>query len=298
MLKAVKWVGVAMLLLSLTALTQIGGLVLVLAWLVVRAISRHIQLAPSARRAGIAATFIILHLVATLYIVPPLAAFTGREALQCYPQLDRPYGALSSVYCYLGRNYVRREALLVLDALAEKMATKFPGTVVAYLDASFPFIDGFPLPPHVTHNDGLRIDLAYFYLDAAGSYLPMTTPSPIGYWGFERPAAGESDVCRDKPRWLTLRWDMSWFQAFVRRDLVLDPARTETMLQWLADEGLSYGVRRVLLEPHMVNRFGIARPFVRFQGCRAGRHDDHVHVDVGKDLGLPDLAGRPTLRPE
>jgi hypothetical protein len=29
-----------------------------------------------------------------------------------------------------------------------------------------------------------------------------------------------------------------------------------------------------------VKRFEVERPFVRFQGCRAGRHDDHVHVDI------------------
>jgi hypothetical protein len=288
MLKAAKWSGAVILLIALTALTQIGGLILVIAWAAVSVISRTVKTLRNVRVASIVVLFFVLHAIATVYIVPPLAAtLAGREPLNCYPEPGSAYGARSSIYCYLGRNYVRPEARAVLDALAKEMAAKYPGTAVAYLDTSFPFIDGFPLLPHVTHNDGMRIDLAYFYAGSTGSYLPMTTPPPIGYWGFEQPGSVESYPCRDKPRWLTLRWNMEWFQMFVRRDLVLDRRRTESMLLWLVEEGPHYGVRRILLEPYLVDRFEIARPFVRFQGCRAGRHDDHVHVDVAEAQDLP-----------
>ena len=35
----------------------------------------------------------------------------------------------------------------------------------------------------------------------------------------------------------------------------------------------------LLLEPYLAVRLGVAGPMVRFQGCRAARHDDHVHVE-------------------
>jgi hypothetical protein len=73
---------------------------------------------------------------------------------------------------------------------------------------------------------------------------------------------------------------MPWFQTFVRRDLSLDTARTGAMLKWLVEQGPGHGVRRILLEPHMAARLGVTSPLIRFQGCRAGRHDDHVHIDV------------------
>ena len=39
-------------------------------------------------------------------------------------------------------------------------------------------------------------------------------------------------------------------------------------------------VRRIFLEPHLKRRLGYAEDGrVRFAGCHAARHDDHVHVD-------------------
>lgn len=73
---------------------------------------------------------------------------------------------------------------------------------------------------------------------------------------------------------------MGWFQPFVRNDLTLDSARTATMLRWLVDEGAENGVEKVLLEPHLRARFALPPGLVRFQGCRAARHDDHVHFQV------------------
>jgi hypothetical protein len=171
----------------------------------------------------------------------------------------------------------------MLEAMASGVARQYPGLVIAYLDAGFPFLDGFPLPPHLSHHDGRRIDLAYFYKDAAGTYVPLTTPSPLGYWGFEAPAAGEALPCDDKIRWLTFRWDMGWFQPFVHKDLSLDEERTAAMLRWLVESGPQHGVDKILLEPHMAKRLRVASPLIRFQGCRAARHDDHIHVDVRKD---------------
>ena len=168
----------------------------------------------------------------------------------------------------------------MLDSMASDLAERYPGLIVAYLDTGFPFLDGFPVPPNLSHHDGRRIDLAYFYRDGAGENVPLATPSPVGYWGFVPPPAGEVSPCIDKVRWLTFRWDMDWFQSFVRQDLVLDDERTAAMLRWLAERGPDHGVDKILLEPHVARRLQVASPLIRFQGCRAGRHDDHIHVEV------------------
>ena len=39
-------------------------------------------------------------------------------------------------------------------------------------------------------------------------------------------------------------------------------------------------VRRIFVEPHLKRRLGFAgEARVRFAGCSAARHDDHLHVD-------------------
>jgi len=34
----------------------------------------------------------------------------------------------------------------------------------------------------------------------------------------------------------------------------------------------------MLLEPPLARRLGVADTRLRFQGCRAARHDDHIHI--------------------
>jgi hypothetical protein len=39
-------------------------------------------------------------------------------------------------------------------------------------------------------------------------------------------------------------------------------------------------VERVFIEPYLAKRLGVSSPRLRFQGCGAARHDDHVHVEI------------------
>ena len=263
----------------LTALTQLGGLVFLASLLGAWLMRRAGRAKSSAALVGIA-VFAVALPVLNLIVVPPLAPLNDRVQLPCEATAQRPYAPLTSITCALGRNYARSEVAIMLKVMVRDLSAQYPGITVAYLDAGFPFLDGFPLPPHLSHDDGRSLDLAYFYKDEAG-YVPLSAPSPIGYWGFETPPADEPSPCADKVRWLTLRWDMSWFQHFVRKDLTLDEERTAAMLRWLVEKGPEHGVSKILLEPYMAKRLGVVSPLIRFQGCRAARHDDHVHVEVG-----------------
>ncbi|MEM7124392.1 MAG: hypothetical protein AAF563_24160, partial [Pseudomonadota bacterium] len=78
---------------------------------------------------------------------------------------------------------------------------------------------------------------------------------------------------------VSLRWDMAWLQP-LWPDLALDEQRNAAMLNWLTGPGREHGVTKIFLEPHLVERLGISDPMIRFQGCAAARHDDHIHIEV------------------
>lgn len=271
--------GAGFLFILLTALTQLGGLVF-LASLALGRLSRRAGSRKATAALAGAVFFVAGVPLANLFLAPALAGLNGRVALPCDVSAGKSYAALSPLYCALGRNYARPEVRAMLDAMGRDLGRDHPGLVVATLDANFPVLDGFPLPPHLSHDDGRRIDLAYFYKDAAGNPLPLAAPSFLGYWGFEEPPTPADAACTDKTRWLAFRWDMNWFQAFVRKDLTLDDERTAAMLRWLVEKGPEHGVAKILLEPHIAKRLGVTSPLIRFQGCRAARHDDHIHVEV------------------
>ncbi|MGO1080022.1 hypothetical protein [Inquilinus sp. CA228] len=63
-------------------------------------------------------------------------------------------------------------------------------------------------------------------------------------------------------------------------DRPLEPERTRAAVAWLLADGPRFGLERILLEPHLVRRLGLSSPLLRFQGCRAARHDDHLHLQI------------------
>jgi len=262
----------------LTALTQIGGIVFVVSALLVSWFlgARHWNFL--LRWITHLIAFAVLYAAVTVAAVPPLAREFGRHPLPCLPAANRPYGAVHPALCILNRHYASSSAHRVLSALTKEMNAQFSGTTVLYLDAGFPFLDGFPMLPHLLHDDGRSVDLAFFYTNARGVYQRGRTRSPFGYWAFEPPRKGDPRPCfQDKG--LGLRWDLGFLQKYWR-PYKLDEKRTAAMVRWLVTEGPNFGVQRVYLEPHLVNRFQIASPFLRFQGCRSERHDDHIQIKL------------------
>jgi hypothetical protein len=62
---------------------------------------------------------------------------------------------------------------------------------------------------------------------------------------------------------------------------MLEPHRTSAALQWLLSEGTRFKVDTIFIEPYLAARLGVqASPALGFQGCRAARHDDHIHVQI------------------
>lgn len=256
---------------GLTLVTQVGGVALVLAMGLRRAVWR--RRGPMVT-AGLA---VVLYAVASLTLVPVAAAAFGRVPLACFGAADAVLQPRSLLYCALNRHYVTPRLRSLARALARAVAAAHPGRVTVWLDANFPFADGFPLLPHLSHDDGRKLDLAFHYRD--GGRVVHATPSPIGYWGFEPPRRGDPQPCAGRRDRLSLRWDMAWMQSWWP-DLTLDEPATATMVEWLIRHGPGAGLERMLLEPHLQRRLGVASPLLRFQGCRAARHDDHLHIQV------------------
>lgn len=234
----------------LTVLAQIGGL----AWAIALMFKR--------RLAAFIACYALL-----LVLVSVAAPVVGRVPLSCWK--DGPLQVGSWVYCLTARNFVTPELAGVLEDAARATQDAYPGTQTLVLDANFPFFDGFPLLPHLSHDDGEKADLAFFYRDETG-YLPGATRSPVGYFAFE-------DGPTDCPAaWPTLRWDMKALQPLWPAH-ALDKARTRFLIAHLAADAR---IGKIFVEPHLQARLGLSGPKIRFQGCRAARHDDHIHLQL------------------
>lgn len=249
--EVIRALGHGILVLLLTLLTQLGGI----AWLIALAFRR--------RTIAFGAVYLLLSLVA-IWVAPMF----GRVPLPCWG--DGALRAQSWVFCAMNRQYVVPEVKEMLTDLAETMEDRFPGVRVQVLDANFPFVTGFPLMPHLSHDDGEKVDIAFFYADRSGRYLPGVTRSPVGYFAFEE---GDTEC---PPAWPTLRWDLAWLQP-LWPDLMLDRPRNRAALDLLEADPRA---GKIFVEPHLRAALGALGPKVRFQGCRAARHDDHIHIQL------------------
>lgn len=236
--------------LVLTFLSQLGGL----AYLVALVFQR--------RFLAFALSYSAL-VVAAMWIAPQF----GREPVSCFG--EGPLKVQSTVYCALNRTYVSPELADVLNETANEMDQRFPDTVTLLLDANLPFFDGFPLLPHLSHDDGLKADLAFYYRHK-DKYLPGRTRSLIGYFAFEQ---GPTDCVA---QWPNMRWDLELLQPFWQ-DYDLDLERTKAVVEILSADPR---VEKAFIEPHLVDKLGLSDPKIRFQGCRAARHDDHIHFQI------------------
>ena len=260
----------------LTIITQIGGVVFLLSVWAYKLTVKYLQ--KRSWRLYIAiGSFVIFYLFLTLIIVPPVARKFGRVPL---PLLGADHVQPVTIWTgLLNRNYVRPALKESIYRVAAEIQTSFPGMTVNYLDANFPFGNGFPLVPHLSHSDGKKLDLAFTYNNAATGTLSNEVPSYLGYGVCESPVQGEinmPDICAGKGFWqYNLLADYTSQQA--RSRLVFDSRRNTALLNLLAQQ-ISIG--KIFIEPHLKSRLGLTSAKIRFHGCQAVRHDDHIHVQL------------------
>lgn len=247
----------------LTLVTQVGGVLGFAGWWLS---GRWYQ--GRVARALFAAGF---YLVATLGVIPLVAKPCGRVPLPLYSTGAVPLAPRSLWYCLTNRHYVEPAVRDLVVGAARKLRSGYPGSVVHYLDAGFPFWDGFVMAPHLSHRNAKVIDLAFCYKRTNGTGFGAS-PSPIGYGISEGPRPGEPQPYRGQFSWL--RWGLPaspWIDGGNR----LDEDRTRALLRSLLEDSRT---SKVLLELHLQCRLGLRHDKLRYQQLQAARHDDHLHL--------------------
>ncbi len=256
------------LLTGLAVLTQVGVVSYLLSFMVCRI--------AKVKKFTIRFAFhVVTYVLLTLFIIPPVASYFGREPVIISANL-KPANYWLTVG--LNRNYVVPELNQALQNIAANFSKQAPGAVVLFLDASFPFFNGYPLLPHLSHNDGKKVDLSYVYQDSGGKPVDFS-PARSGYGYFEDPGANEENTtafCKSK----------GYFQYDYPKYLTLGVTGTEVTFSQKWNRALVNAIlsekkiKKIFIEPHLVKRLGISHNRIRFHGCRSVRHDDHIHIQL------------------
>lgn len=262
----------------LTVLTQVGGIIYVVYRVIKKPMQRfrpHFLAAFFYNRL----LFCFLYLGLCLGILPLLSPLVGRVAL---PGLGttQPLQARNWVYILANRHYVRPSLKEILIAKAHNLRAKYPGLTLYYLDAGFPFGDGFPLLPHLSHDDGRKVDITFVYRDPKNGKIAPGSPSYLGYGAYEGPLPKESNFpayCEEAGYWqYSFPRIFNWGQG--KGHYQFAPDLTRDMILELAQ---SPQIERMYLEPHLKTRLGLQHiSKIAYHGCHAARHDDHLHLQV------------------
>lgn len=222
--------------------------------------------------------FLLLYLASTFIVVPIIAKPLGRIPLPIFS--NNSVKPLNIMTCILNRHYVTPDLYRSLEQISIGFNSKYSESTIAYLDANFPFINNYPLLPHLSHNDGKKLDIALFYYEKETKIaLNKAAPSPIGYGVYEMPKMGEINQpfeCEKQGY-----WQYSILQNFVpqnnNENFVFDKERTAYLMSLIIKEA---NIQKIFIEPHLKQRMNIDNDKVRFHGCQAVRHDDHIHIQL------------------
>jgi hypothetical protein len=275
-LKVSKVAAIVLFIVLLTVLTQVGGLIFLGTLPVFKLIGKKFNNKYSKWSLQFL-SFLFIYSAFTFILVPVIAKPFGRVPL---PATEAEHlRPLNFMTVFLNRNYVRVDLRDAVLRTANQMNKKFPGTSINYLDANFPFFNKFPLLPHLSHNDGKKLDISFCYLDKKSGQAVNDCPSFIGYGVCEAPKAGEvdnADACEKKGY-----WQYSILQKIVsqgnRMEFEFDEARTCAVVELLSRESK---MEKIFIEPHLKKRMGLKSAKIKAPGCQAVRHDDHIHLQV------------------
>ncbi len=272
-----------LLIILLTIFSQIGGLIWLVCWLSSKFLLKNKKKSYLAYLKIKTALFFSFYFCATFLIVPFAAKkYSNRVALPIFTENNIQPTTIWT--CILNRHYVRPQLEKALFRIGNNFEKKYPDSKVSYLDANFPFSlafyknKGFPLLPHLSHNDGKKLDLSFFYLDKETQKSTNEKPSFSGYGIYEKPKKGEIN----QPK-ICLK--QSWYYEIGKYAKVysneenysFDKKRTNYLITLIIKE---QSIKKFFLEPHLKNRLNIYSSKWRFHGCKASRHDDHVHVQL------------------
>lgn len=257
----------------LTLLTQVGGLL----WLINRVLWMNYKI--KGRWFWRTLSFGFLYLFGALVIVPLLAHLNGRVALPLGPRSERPLKPQNLWICLANRHYVSTELYQLALRQGQFLQKVDKNLALTYLEGNFPFGRSFPLFPHRSHNDGKKLDLAFFRYDTRLQGSTTQYPSFFGYGFFEPPSEGElnqPEICAQRGA-----WQYSFLQNWVKPNPKRYPFDTELNTQLLQNLAQDPATQKIFIEPHLKGRLGLGLlDKIRYHGCQAVRHDDHIHVQI------------------
>ncbi len=251
--------------LFLTMLSQIGGVVYLLCCLVWK--RRWFSKYNPFIKAGVCVLF---YLAAVFFLVPSLAKLFHRVPLY-YSDTIQP-ASITTVL--LNRNYVHKKLYSTLQKTSIHFKKQHPLRKIIFLDANFPLGREFPLLPHLSHSDGLKIDLQFAYNN---NLLPTTqSPTVSGYGFFENGNNSMQAYCNKKGFW---QYGITEYCTLgtLHPNFSMAPSATADLIQLLLEQPQA---EKIFIEPHLIKQLGLKHPKLRFHGCHAVRHDDHIHFQV------------------
>ena len=262
----------------LTMLTQVGGLI----YLFYQPLSHRIKKRWIGSKQVIAriGVFLLLYLSFTFFIVPPIAKQFGRVTMPYFATNKVPVKPLTIFTCLLNRHYVKPVLEAQIIQSARRLKRLYPERRIVYLDANFPFWNGFPLLPHLSHDDGKKIDLAFLYKHRITRKIVNGSPSFLGYGVYEAPQKRELNqpsICARKGY-----WQYGFLERITpqgqKEAVIIDEEATKQFLSLLAQ---NKSIKKIFIEPHLKMRWGLENNNkIRYHGCHAVRHDDHIHVQL------------------
>ncbi len=276
MMKVIKILSFVILIALLTLITQVGGVIFLISIATFQLFKKRIR-----HWFTNALVFVLLffsiYLTSIFTLVPFIAERFGRVPLSLNEMNSlRPTTRLTFFLC---RNYVRPELRTLTYEIAREMNNNFPRTKTNYLEANFPFINKFPLFPHLSHSDGKKLDLSFYYLDKQSGLESDQVPSSIGYGVCEEPKPNEENMpsfCEQNGY-----WQYNLLTKIVSQKskgkFEFDAKRTKAITNLFCDQSL---IGMVFIEPHLKARLRLTSKKIRFHGCQAVRHDDHLHVQL------------------
>ncbi len=259
--------------LGLTLLTQTGGIIYLLSIPIYAVIKQKRR-----KKSYWTFTFLLLYAGINFCLVPLIAPLFGRVPL---PIWQTNHIAPNAAYIYLlNRHYVKPALKESLFAVAKSANKQYPGLVLLYLDGNFPFLNGFPLLPHLSHNDGEKLDLAFVYKNKKTNKIAYGSRSSwLGYGICEEPQKNEqnqANECAEKGFWNYSL--LKNIRLSTSSTLEADPTINAFVIKAFARDK---AIGKLFLEPHLKKRWGLnSISKIRFHGCHAVRHDDHLHVQL------------------
>ncbi|GAA4114991.1 hypothetical protein GCM10022393_14890 [Aquimarina addita] len=253
--------------LLLTIFTQIGGII----YIITESIFLKIKVKNRLKKVTV---YIVIYVFTTFLMVPHLAPVFGRVKITENHHIK----ALTFFTKLCNRNYVTPQLNDALQNIALEMNTKYPNLKLTYLDANFPFVKKFPLLPHLSHSDGKKVDISFVYEYQNG--VPSNDhPSIFGYGVYELPKQNEYNqtlFCKEKGYW---QYDFAKYLTFgfTNKELRFSQKATKDLLLTIIAQK---HIGKVFIEPHIKKRLHLENAKIRFHGCQAVRHDDHIHIQL------------------